>query len=173
MSVIDRGRWRPATADPGHRGRGLMMMRGCMDTVEIDDTPDGTALLLDRRLRREPVLSPALVSASATPRPSTMSVTRTTAAEPRIALGGPIDLSTAVDLRRELWSASRGGALSLVVDLGSVTHLGSAGIQVLYDFVEDMIADGRSLRFVVPSASPARHAIVLSDLDRIVPVSEE
>jgi len=173
MSVIDRGRWRPAPADPGHRGRGLMMMRGCMDTVEIDDTPNGTALLLDRRLRREPVLSPALVSASATPRPSTMSVTRTTAAEPRIALGGPIDLSTAVDLRRELWSASRGGALSLVVDLGSVTHLGSAGIQVLYDFVEDMIADGRSLRFVVPSTSPARHAIVLSDLDRIVPVSEE
>jgi anti-anti-sigma factor len=172
MSVIDRGTWRPAPADPGHRGRGLMMMRGCMDTVEIDDTPDGTALLLDRRLRREPVLSPALVSASATPRPSTMSVTRTTAAEPRIALGGPIDLSTAVDLRRELWSASRGGALSLVVDLGSVTHLGSAGIQVLYDFVEDMIADGRSLRLVVPSASPARHAIVLSDLDRIVPVSE-
>ena len=173
MSVIDRGRWRPAPADPGHRGRGLMMMRGCMDTVEIDDTPNGTALLLDRRLRREPVLSPALVSASATPRPSTMSVTRTTEAEPRIALGGPIDLSTAVDLRRELWSASRGGALSLVVDLGSVTHLGSAGIQVLYDFVEDMIADGRSLRFVVPSTSPARHAIVLSDLDRIVPVSEE
>ena len=93
--------------------------------------------------------------------------------EPRIALGGPIDLSTAEDLRRELWSASRGGALSLVVDLGAVTHLGSVGIQVLYDLVEDMTADGRSLRFVVPSASPARHAIVLSDLDRIVPVSEE
>lgn len=172
MSVIDHGAWRPAPADPGHRGRGLMMMRGCMDTVEIDDTAEGTALLLDRRLRREPVLSPALVSASATPRPSTMSVTRTTAAEPRIALGGPIDLATAEDLRRELWSASRGGALSLVVDLAAVTHLGSAGIQVLYDFVEDMTADGRELRFVVPSASPARHAIVLSDLDRIVPVSE-
>ncbi|MHA6782680.1 SpoIIE family protein phosphatase [Pseudonocardia saturnea] len=172
MSVIDRGTWRPAPADPGHRGRGLMMMRGCMDTVEIDDSPDGTALLLDRRLRREPVLSPALVSAAATPRPSRMSVTLTPSAEPKIALGGPIDLATAEDLRRELWSASRGSALSLVVDLGAVTHLGSAGIQVLYDFVEDMTADGRSLRFIVPSASPARHAIVLSDLDRIVPVSE-
>lgn len=173
MTVIDRGTWRPAPADPGHRGRGLMMMRGCMDTVEIDDTADGTALLLDRRLRREPVVSPAaVVATSATPRPSRMSVTRTASAEPRIALGGPIDLSTADDLRRELWSASRGGALSLVVELGAVTHLGSAGIQVLYDFVEDMTADGRSLRFVVPPGSPARHAIVLSDLDRIVTVSE-
>ena len=59
-----------------------------------------------------------------------------------------------------------------MVELGAVTHLGSAGIQVLYDFVEDMTADGRSLRFVVPPGSPARHAIVLSDLDRIVPVTD-
>jgi serine phosphatase RsbU (regulator of sigma subunit)/anti-sigma regulatory factor (Ser/Thr protein kinase)/anti-anti-sigma regulatory factor len=173
MSVIDEGRWRPAPADPGHRGRGLMMMRGCMDTVEIDDTAEGTALMLDRTLRREPVVSPApTTSAAGATRPSTMSVTLVTAAEPRIALGGPIDLSTADDLRRELWSASRGGALPLVVDLALVTHLASAGIQVLYDFAEDMTADGRGLRFVVPHGSPARHAIVLSDLDRIVTVSE-
>lgn len=173
MTVSDHGTWRPAPPDPGHRGRGLMMMRGCMDTVEIDDSADGTVLLLDRRLRREPVVSPAtVVETSAKPRPSTMTVTRTVSPEPRIALGGPIDLSTSEDLRRELWSASRGGALPLVVELGAVTHLGSAGIQVLYDFVEDMTADGRSLRFVVPPGSPARHAIVLSDLDRIVTVSE-
>ncbi|GAA3234331.1 sigma-F factor regulator [Pseudonocardia petroleophila] len=173
MTITDGGRWRPAPPDPGHRGRGLMMMRGCMDTVEIDDSPEGTVLLLDRRVRREPVVSPAtVVETSAVPRPSTMSVTRTVAPEPRIALGGPIDLSTAEDLRRELWSASRGGALPLVVELGAVTHLGSAGIQVLYDFVEDMAADGRALRFVVPPGSPARHAIVLSDLDRIVAVGE-
>lgn len=173
MTITDRGSWRNAPADPGHRGRGLLMMRGCMDTVEIDDSADGTTLLLDRRLRREPVVSPATVAGtSATPRPSAMTVTLTTTAEPRIALGGPIDLSTAEDLRRELWSASRGGALPLVVDLAAVTHLGSAGIHVLYDFVEDMTADGPGLRFVVPPGSPARHAIVLSDLDRIVAVSE-
>ncbi|WP_300017874.1 SpoIIE family protein phosphatase [Pseudonocardia sp.] len=173
MSVIDHGEWRPAPADPGRRGRGLMMMRGCMDTVEIDDTAEGTVLLLDRGLRREPVVSPATAGAAhGAPRPSRMSVTLTPTAEPWVALGGPLDLSTAADLRRELWSASRGGALPLVVDLGQVTHLASAGIQVLYDFVEDMAADGRALRFVVPHGSPARHAIVLSDLDRIVTVSE-
>lgn len=43
---------------------------------------------------------------------------------------------------------------------------------MLYDFVEDMTADGRALRFVVPPGSPTRHAIVLSDLDRIVTVTE-
>lgn len=174
MTIIDRGRWRPAPADPGRRGRGLMMMRGCMDTVELEDGPDGTRMMLDRRLRREPVVSPAIVAAgSGAERSSTMSVSITAAPEPWISLGGPIDLSTADELRRELWSASRGGALPLVVELGAVTHLGSAGIQVFYDFVEDMTADGRALRFVVPPGSPVRHAIVLSDLDRVVTVTEQ
>lgn len=174
VTVVDEGTWRPAPADPGRRGRGLMMMRGTMDTVEIEQGPGGTTLLLDRLLRREPVVSPAVVAAaSGTPaRPATMSVALTTADEPWIALGGPVDLSTADDLRRELWSASRGGALPLVVELTAVTHLASAGIQVLYDFVEDMTADGRALRFVAPPGSPARQALALSDLPRIVAVTE-
>lgn len=174
VSVADHGTWRPAPADPGRRGRGLMMMRGCMDTVEIEQAEHGTTLLLDRTLRREPVVSPATVAASSgtPPRPSTMTVTVTASEEPCIALGGPVDLSTAADLRRELWSASRGGALPLVVDLAGVTHLASAGIQVLYDFVEDMVADGRKLQFVVPPGSPARQALALSDLPRIVTVTE-
>ena len=54
VTVADDGTWRPAPADPGRRGRGLMMMRGCMDTVEIEQTAHGTTLLLDRTLRREP-----------------------------------------------------------------------------------------------------------------------
>jgi anti-anti-sigma regulatory factor len=62
--------------------------------------------------------------------------------------------------------------LPLVVELTAVTHLASAGIQVLYDFVEDMTADGRALRFVAPPGSPARQALALSDLPRIVAVTE-
>jgi anti-anti-sigma factor len=151
-----------------------MMMRGCMDTVEIEQSAGGTTLLLDRTLRREPVVSPAFVAAvsGTPPRPATLSVVRTETTQPRVALGGPVDLSTADELRRELWSASRGGALPLVVELGGVTHLASAGIQVLYDFAEDMAADGRGLRFVVPAGSPARQALALSDLPRIVTVTE-
>ena len=149
------------------------MMRGCMDTVELEDGPEGTRMTLDRLLRRVPVVGPASGAAISGPeRPSALSVSVTPADEPWISLGGPMDLSTADELRRELWSASRGGALPLVVDLSRVTHLGSAGIRVLYDFVEDMTADGRELRFVVPPGCPARHAMVLSDLDRIVRVTD-
>jgi ABC-type transporter Mla MlaB component len=48
-----------------------------------------------------------------------------------------------------------------------VTHLASAGIQLLYDFVEQMTAEGRRLRLVVPPGCPAGYAIQLSDLHRV------
>lgn len=33
--VRDRGRWRSPPVDPGYRGRGLQMVRSCMEDVEI------------------------------------------------------------------------------------------------------------------------------------------
>jgi PAS domain S-box-containing protein len=176
FTVIDRGRWQPADPDPGRRGRGLLMMRACMDTVEVEATDAGTTVLLDRRLRREPVVDLSRNATRSIPRPrepTEMAVTVTHSMPPTIAVSGPLDLSTSEELRRHLWSASRGGALPLTVELGAVTHLGSAGIQVLYDFVEDMAAEGRALCFVVPPGCPADYALQLSDLHRVVEVVDE
>jgi anti-sigma regulatory factor (Ser/Thr protein kinase) len=44
--VQDRGRWRPAPAESGFRGYGITVMRGCMHTVNIESSPDGTSLTL-------------------------------------------------------------------------------------------------------------------------------
>jgi anti-sigma regulatory factor (Ser/Thr protein kinase) len=46
VSIIDRGRWRPAPADPGHRGRGLLMMSACMPALHIEHTAGGTAVTM-------------------------------------------------------------------------------------------------------------------------------
>jgi serine phosphatase RsbU (regulator of sigma subunit)/anti-sigma regulatory factor (Ser/Thr protein kinase)/anti-anti-sigma regulatory factor len=176
FTVIDRGRWQPPDPDPGRRGRGLLMMRACMDTVEVEATDAGTTVLLDRRLRREPVVDLSRNATRSIPRPreaTEMAVTVTHSMPPTIAVSGPLDLSTSDELRRHLWSASRGGALPLTVELGAVTHLGSAGIQVLYDFVEDMAAEGRALCFVVPPGCPAGYAVQLSNLHRVVEVVDE
>jgi len=169
LTVVDHGRWRTPEPDPGRRGRGLLMIRSCMDTVEVEATAEGTTVLLDRRLRRDPVVDLARTASPMIPRqhPAEMGVTITRSTRPSIAVRGPIDLSTTEELRRHLWSASRGGALPLTVELGAVTHLASAGIQVLYDFVEQMTAEGRTLRFVVPPGCPAGYAIRLSDLHRV------
>lgn len=174
MTVIDQGVWRPADVEPGNRGRGLTMMRGCMDSVEIESSAVGTTLLLDRQLSHTPVLGLARPGQHLTKpdRPSTLTVTVTRSEEPRVTLGGPIDISTVGDLRRQLWSANRGGALPLTIELGDVTHLASAGIQMLFELVEEMTADGRKLAFVAPPDCPARYALSLSNLDQVVPVAD-
>jgi len=48
VTIRDRGQWRPPRGT--HRGRGVMMMRGLMDSVQIDHTAGGTSVVLERRL---------------------------------------------------------------------------------------------------------------------------
>lgn len=172
MTVIDHGRWRPASADPGNRGRGLMMMRGCMDTVEIETSEQGTTLLLDRHLHRAPVVSGARPVPVRTGPEVGLSVKVELSVEPRLTVFGPVDAGTVDELRRQLRSASRGGALPLTVELRYVTHLASAGVQLLFDFVEEMTADGRTLALVAPPTCPAWQVISMTGLDRVVTVTE-
>jgi len=51
VTVRDQGRWRPPRGM--HRGRGVMMMRGLMDSVDIEHTDEGTIVVLERTLERQ------------------------------------------------------------------------------------------------------------------------
>jgi anti-anti-sigma factor len=172
LTVSDTGTWLPAGADPGTRGRGLLMMRGSMDSVEIETGEDGTTVLLDRQLSNAPVLGPGSAGqrGSGAPAEAELTVTLQRSEAPRIVLAGPIDISTVTNLRAQLWSAARGGALPLTVDLADVTHLASTGIALLFEFVEDTATGGREVRLVAPEGSPARSAMAVSGLDQIAPV---
>jgi len=46
--VRDQGRWRPP-GDPGYRGRGIAVMRGCMADVELTPGAGGTEVALVSR----------------------------------------------------------------------------------------------------------------------------
>ena len=46
----DHGRWRPPSEGEG--GRGLMLMRGFMDSVDVESGPEGTVITLRKRLHR-------------------------------------------------------------------------------------------------------------------------
>jgi anti-sigma regulatory factor (Ser/Thr protein kinase) len=50
ISVRDRGQWRRARG--AHRGRGMPMMEALMDSVHVQHTADGTAVVLRRVLGR-------------------------------------------------------------------------------------------------------------------------
>lgn len=44
VRVSDFGSWKPPPADPGTRGRGLLLMRAVSDHVDLDGTPAGTTV---------------------------------------------------------------------------------------------------------------------------------
>jgi serine phosphatase RsbU (regulator of sigma subunit)/anti-sigma regulatory factor (Ser/Thr protein kinase) len=48
VTIRDHGSWRPPRGT--HRGRGVMMMRGLMDSVDIEHTDTGTVVVLERTL---------------------------------------------------------------------------------------------------------------------------
>lgn len=173
VTVADAGTWRLPPVEPAERGRGLIMIRACMDTVEIDSSEDGTTLQMDRRLRRPPILGPGVTGpaglhrAARAPETAFGAVVRRSP-QPELIVRGPVDTSTAGQFRDHLSDASRGGTLPLHIDLTEVTHLASAGIQALFEFVEQMAADGRSLVLTAPPASPARYVLELTGLDHLV-----
>jgi serine/threonine-protein kinase RsbW len=56
--VRDRGRWRPAPADPGLRGRGLMLIKRLADHVMLRHDHDGTTVRMQWRVRPADAVGP-------------------------------------------------------------------------------------------------------------------
>lgn len=50
LVVTDTGTWRPLPSDPGHRGRGIEMMRALTDQLDFDHTGPGTRVRMTTRL---------------------------------------------------------------------------------------------------------------------------
>jgi serine/threonine-protein kinase RsbW len=48
--VRDHGRWRPPPTDPGWRGRGLKIINGLADRVDVDQQETGTSVTMRWRL---------------------------------------------------------------------------------------------------------------------------
>ncbi|WP_040796868.1 SpoIIE family protein phosphatase [Nocardia higoensis] len=61
IEVIDTGVWRPRSADPGNRGRGIDMMRALTEELEIDYSDTGTRVRMSVTLPatiKSPVANP-------------------------------------------------------------------------------------------------------------------
>jgi anti-sigma regulatory factor (Ser/Thr protein kinase) len=50
VRITDQGSWKPAAAEPGIRGRGLLLIRAVSDWLEMDCTPSGTIVNMSFRL---------------------------------------------------------------------------------------------------------------------------
>jgi PAS domain S-box-containing protein len=50
VRIVDKGSWKPESADPGVRGRGLLLIRAVSDWLEMECTPSGTTVDMSFRL---------------------------------------------------------------------------------------------------------------------------
>lgn len=155
--VADQGTWRPP-GPAGGRGRGLAMASGFSDELHVTHGVQGTRAVL----RQRPSTPVDLLKGSVTVPPVAADPMAVHQEDGVLAITGALDHRCADELRRHLLHATRGGTIGVVVDLGGVTHLGSAGVQVLYDeLIPHRGRPGPRLTLVAPAGSPAQHVLEL------------
>lgn len=89
------------------------------------------------------------------------------------AVTGEIDMSNVSDLSTAIVEVTPNDALGLVLDLGHVDYVDSAGIHMLYRLGEALRHRGQTLRVVIPPESAAGDALRLAGVKRHVDVVNE
>ena len=164
--ISDRGHWRRPDPAVTHRGRGLLLAERLVDSLHVHHPPSGagppgTVVVLRHRLHRPAVLArgAGVQPDPPAPRPDFAVEAEHGDGSPRLRVRGPVDVATAEEFARHLSGTSRGGVLPLTVDLAAVTHLASAGVQVLHRMRDQLDAQGQRLVLLAPPGSPA-HAVL-------------
>jgi anti-anti-sigma factor len=170
VMVSDDGRWKPPSANPGFRGRGLMMMREFSDEFELDIRAEGTTVNLAKALH-SPISVDGEDPRTAGPAPDGLDVDVQLAPHGVcVSLSGVLD-STGLDrLQASLLDIERHGAVPLTIVLDELTLLASAGLRALAEHTSRLLAARRSLRLVAAPGSPARDVLAISGLDQLVQV---
>jgi anti-anti-sigma factor len=129
VRVTDVGHWREPGAEADrarvNRGRGLILMDGLMDQVQVRTDRAGSAVELCKQLPplRTPAPAPAL---------SKMQLHRATA-DGALVVTGDIDYVAAPVLRDALQADPAAPAAEQVLDLRAVGYLESAALAVLWE----------------------------------------
>ncbi len=171
--VTDGGTWRDPDRGATHRGRGLLMAQRLTDSLHVErglphaEQPDGgggTVVTLRHRLHRPAMLGSDTGSDARPPVRPPFSVETDPG---RLRVAGPVDVTSVDVLARQLAAASRGGVLSLTVDLSAVTLLASAGVQALHLMRDQLAHHGSRLTLVAPAGSTARSVLDLVQLPAV------
>jgi anti-sigma regulatory factor (Ser/Thr protein kinase)/anti-anti-sigma regulatory factor len=176
VTVADQGRWREpadvieetrANGDSRFRGLGLAMVWETVDEFTLDHDTAGTTARLRRRLRRPaPLLADARGTTGRQAPPNMHDkLVITPIGTSGLAVRGPLHLGTVAVLETRLAMESRGGTRSLTLDLSGLTHLASAGVQLLQKARRTARDHGEELRLVAGRGSIADHVLDLVAVD--------
>ena len=145
LRIRDHGSWRPAAPHAG-RGHGLRLMRTLMDSIDISRRVDGTRIELRRRLSANG--APAVAREGHGAGPATLAAVRERGV--MVArLEGEVDLAAIGELGDALTDTVGDADRGLVLDLGGVEYLDSAGLHLLHDAARTLGARGQVLRIAV------------------------
>jgi anti-anti-sigma factor len=164
VTVRDEGSWRPPDRDPGDRGRGLLIMRQLVDTVVLDEAPEGTTVTLRLRLRQAADEESAPGSGMSD---ATVTVDRS-GARPVVVASGAVDEAGAEQLRIRLLEASHGGTGRIELDLAEVELFSSAAVRVVLAIARIARSEGWRLVVHAPAGSVTRHVLQVSGLGDLV-----
>ncbi|MEV1142627.1 SpoIIE family protein phosphatase [Micromonospora sp. NPDC049799] len=166
LTCTDQGQWRPPVHDPGGRGRGLTMIRGLVDRVEVRHTEAGTTVSMRHHVGRATDVSTVATAQAAGPHKQPVVVDEFALAVIETPTGrtlrvqGPVDLATGPRLRAAIMQTSRGGSLPITIDLTAVTHLTSTGVQILHEVTRAIT----ELHVTASPHSPAHGVLQLTGL---------
>jgi anti-sigma regulatory factor (Ser/Thr protein kinase) len=157
-TVRDNGTWQtPVRAGGG--GRGLAVVRGLADHLELRPAADGTTATFRHRMGRPAQLLSTTADAL-TPTPAEGRYSCRVEGD-RFVVEGPLRFDAADQFRVDLQLATRGRSMPMVVDLSAATHVGSAAVQVLHDV---MAMPGAALVLHAPAGSVAQQVLELARL---------
>ena len=163
-SVTDRGQWKTPSADPGMRGRGLMLADALATDSHVVGGDSGTSASITHRLSRPAriVTEPNVVSVAEPSIGTEFSIAAV--GDHCLIVTGDVDGASAPTLESRISRQSRSGTSPLTVDLSPVTHMGSTGLRVLAEALERARQRGTDFDLVAPPGSPAHHVLMLVGL---------
>ncbi|HTE03929.1 MAG TPA: STAS domain-containing protein [bacterium] len=89
---------------------------------------------------------------------------------PVAAPEGEIDLANVADCRAQLIAVVPNTAPGLVVDLSQTTYLDSRGVHLILEMAERLRTSQQRLALVVPERSVIRRVLLLTQVDKTVPM---
>ncbi|MBP2473195.1 anti-sigma regulatory factor (Ser/Thr protein kinase)/anti-anti-sigma regulatory factor [Crossiella equi] len=178
VDIVDHGSWVAPRHDRGSRGRGLLLMRQCVDELTVRPTANGTSVCLRHRLRGLDVAEEgddALLAAFGVPAQDGLPAgadLRTAYVGERVHawLSGELDATAADVLGRQLANLTCGGTVPLSVDLSQVGHLSSAGVTLLFELAHQATTAGCRLHVHAATGSSAAFVLANTGLHAVAEV---
>jgi anti-anti-sigma factor len=85
---------------------------------------------------------------------------------------GEVDIANAATLESEISDTVANTAFGLVIDLSDTDYFDSAGIRMLFELRKRLTGRRQSLRVVVPRDSVIITALLVTEVDQIIPIDQ-